>query len=85
MVLRVPCGVEGRAAVAMMGATVVAISMGDSAGPSADDPSKSKVAGEAGAAPASGTNYIGVHMKTSIELGICWRLQCRRKADERGC
>ena len=84
MVLRVPCGVEGRAAVAMMCATVVAISMGDSVGPSADDPSKSKVAGEDGATPASGTNYIGVHMKTSIELGICWRLQCRRKADERG-
>ena len=85
MVLRVPCGVEGRAAVAMMCATVVAISMGDSVGPSADDTSKSKVAGEVGATPASGTSYIGVHMKTSIELGICWRLQCRRKADERGC
>ena len=85
MVLRVPCGVEGRAAVAMKVATVVAISMGDSVGPSADDPSKSKDAGEVGATPASGTSYIGVHMKTSIELGICWRLQCRRKADERGC
>ena len=34
MVLRVPCGVEGGAAVAMMCATVVAISMGDSVGPS---------------------------------------------------
>ena len=69
----------------MMGATVVAISMGDSVGPSADDPSKSKVAGEDGATPASGTNYIGVHMKTSIELRIRWRLQCRRRAGERVC